>query len=153
MRQLLLALKFGGRERIASSLGALAGEMWCRPGGLEGYAAVVPVPLSRERRRERGFNQAERIARTVAKQAGLGVRRRLLVKRRDSPPQAGLTAVSRRSNVAGSYRASIPTELRGRDLLLVDDVLTTGATADAAVKALRRAGAGAVDVLTLARVP
>lgn len=153
MRRLLLALKFGGRERIASVLGALAGEMWCRPGGLEGYAAIVPVPLSRKRRRERGFNQAERIAKSIARHAGLRLRRRLLVKKRDSPPQAGLAAASRRRNVRGSYRASIPTHLKGCELLLVDDVLTTGATADAAAKALVRAGARAVDVLTLARVP
>jgi ComF family protein len=149
---LLLALKFGGRERIASVLGTLVGQMWCRPGGLEGHAAVVPVPLSRRRWRERGFNQAERIAKVVGRHAGLRVHTRLLVKKRDSPPQAGLTAASRRRNVTGSYRASIPAALEGRELLLVDDVLTTGATADAAAKALLRAGASAVDVLTLARV-
>ena len=66
--------------------------------------------------------------------------------------QAGLSASARRKNVASVYRASIPRSLQGRDLLVVDDVLTTGATVEAAARALRRGGAGAVDVLTLARV-
>lgn len=147
------ALKFGGRERIAHVLGTLAAEAWVRPGKLEGYAAVIPVPLSSKRRRERGFNQAELIARAVVKHAAIPIRRRLLVKKRDCPPQTGLSASARRRNVASVYRASIPRSLRSRDLLLVDDVLTTGATAEAAARALRRGGCGAVDVLTLARVP
>jgi len=145
-------LKFRGRERIAHVLGTLAAALWLRPGKLEGYAAVVPVPLSPKRRRERGFDQAELIARAVAKHAAIPLRRRLLVKKKDCPPQTGLSASARRKTVASVYRASIPRLLRGRGFLVVDDVLTTGATAEAAVRALRRAGAGAVDVLTLARV-
>ncbi len=146
------ALKFGGRERIAHVLEALAAELWVRPGKLEGHAAVLPVPLSGKRRRERGFNQAELIARAVAQNAAIPIRGRLLVKKRDCPPQAGRSASARRKNVASVYRASIPRSLQGRDLLVVDDVLTTGATVEAAARALRRGGAGAVDVLTLARV-
>jgi len=146
------ALKFGGRERIAHVLGALAADLWVRPGELEGFVAVVPVPLARKRQRERGLNQAELIARAVSQNAAIPIRGRLLVKKRDCPPQAGLSVSARRKNVASVYRASIPRLLRGRDFLVVDDVLTTGATAEAAARALRRAGAGAVDVLTLARV-
>jgi ComF family protein len=143
------ALKFGAREKIGSVLGALTAEMWALPE----YAAVIPVPLSRKRRRERGFNQAEAVARSVAKRVGAPVRSRVLVKQKDCPPQAGLSASSRRRNVSGVYRASLPVSLQGEVLLLVDDVLTTGATAESAARVLRRAGAGAVDVLTLARVP
>lgn len=152
VRDLLLALKFDGRERVASALATITARTWCRPGGLDGYAGVVPVPLSRRRQRERGFNQAERIARTVAGIAEVPLCRRILAKTSERPPQAGLSASARQQNAAGAYRASLSLPLRGRDLLLVDDVLTTGATADAAAKALRRAGARSVDVLTLARV-
>ena len=70
-----------------------------------------------------------------------------------SRSQAGLSAAARRANARSAYRARLPRALRGKPLLLVDDVLTTGATAESAARALLVAGAGAVDVLTLARVP
>lgn len=114
---------------------------------------MIPVPLSPARRRERGFNQAELIARAVAREARLPLRRRVLKKTKECPPQTGLSAAARRTNVASAYRARLPRSLRGKTLLLVDDVLTTGATAESAARALLAAGAGAVDVLTLARVP
>ena len=146
------ALKFGGCERIAAVLGEIAGRRWIREGQLGGYAAIVPVPLSRKRRLRRGFNQAERIAQAVASLAAAELRPALLDKLGERPPQAGLSAAERKRNASGAYRASIPTALRGRDVLLVDDVFTTGATVEAAARALRRAGAGSVDVLTIARV-
>lgn len=153
VRLSLHALKFGGRRRVASLLGRRAGRMWVVSGELRGASAVIPVPLSPARRRERGFNQAELIARAVAREARLPLRRRVLKKTKECPPQTGLSAAARRTNVASAYRARLPRSLRGKTLLLVDDVLTTGATAESAARALLAAGAGAVDVLTLARVP
>jgi ComF family protein len=153
VRLCLHALKFGGRRRLASVLGREAARSWVIWGELRGAAAVVPVPLSRGRKRERGFNQAEIIARAVAREARVPLRARILRKTKERPPQAGLSASARRTNVASAYRARLPRSLRGKTVLLVDDVLTTGATAEAAARALLAAGAGAVDVLTLARVP
>jgi ComF family protein len=145
-------LKFRGRRRLASLLGREAARRWVLSGDLWGAAALVPVPLSRKRRRERGYNQAALIARAVSRESGIPIRARILKKIRERPPQAGLSREARRKNVAGVYRASLPPSLRGETLLLVDDVLTTGATADSASRALLAAGAGAVDVLALARV-
>jgi len=153
VRRALHALKFGGRERVASVLGRVAALNLCGPHGLHGYAAVVPVPLSRGRRRARGFNQAERIARVVAPVVGSPLRGRLLMKRGDPPPQAGLSRAGRRRNAHHAYRARVPRALAGASVLLVDDVMTTGATAEAATRALLGAGIGSVDVLTVARVP
>ncbi|TDI41000.1 MAG: ComF family protein [Acidobacteria bacterium] len=153
VRRLLLALKFGGRARLGTLFGRLAAERWCRAGELEDYAAVIPLPLSSRRRRARGFNQAAIAARAVAAIAGAPMRPRLLVKTKDNRPQAGLSASARKSNVSGAYRGRVPRKMAGCKLLLVDDVLTTGATANSAARALLRAGAGAVDVLTIARVP
>lgn len=152
VRRLVHAFKFGGRERLGAMLVRAAPPEWRAASGLEGYAAVVPVPLSRGRYRERGFNQAQRIARALARGTTTRVREGTLRKRSGRPPQAGLTGAGRRRNAAGAYRARLPEALRGRDLLLVDDVLTTGATADAAAGALVSAGARAVDVMVLARV-
>jgi ComF family protein len=131
----------------------MAGRSRVAAGDLEGVAAVIPIPLSPGRLRERGFNQAELIARAVAREMGLPLRRRVLKKTKERPPQAGLSAAARRANARSAYRARLPRALRGKPLLLVDDVLTTGATAESAARALLVAGAGAVDVLTLARVP
>ena len=152
VRLCLHALKFGGRRRLAGVLGRRAGERLVASGVLEGASALVPVPLSRRRRRERGFNQAELIAHGVSRASGVPLSSRVLWKMGERPPQSGLSAGARRRNAAGVYRAKLPQALRGRDLLLVDDVLTTGATAEAASRALLRAGASAVDVLVLARV-
>jgi ComF family protein len=153
VRLSLHALKYGGRRRVAEILGRRAGRTWVASGELSGASAVIPVPLSPRRKRERGYNQAELIAKAVAREARLPLRRRVLKKTKECPPQAGLSASSRRTNVRSAYRARLPRSLRGKTLLLVDDVLTTGATAEAAALALLAAGAGAVDVLTLARVP
>lgn len=153
VRLCLHALKFGGRRRIASVLGSRASRSWVASGELEGASAVIPIPLSRRRKRERGFNQAEIIARAVAREAGIPLRARVLKKTKERPPQAGLSAAARRTNVVSAYHARLPRSLHGKAVLLVDDVLTTGATAEAASRALLAAGAGAVDVLTLARVP
>lgn len=152
VRLCLHALKYARRRRLAGAFGRAAARRWVSA-ELSGASAIVPVPLSRKRRRERGFNQSELIARAVAREVSIPLRTRVLRKTSDTLPQAGLSASARRNNVSGVYRARLPEGLRGKVVLLVDDVLTTGATAEAAAGALLAAGARAVDVLTLARVP
>lgn len=152
LKECLLQFKFGGRHRLGSSLGRLLFERTLLAGQLPVPAAVVAVPLHRRRRRQRGYNQAELLAESVAGFIGAPLKRRVLRKLEDRPPQAELSAASRWSNASGAYRAVVPPSLEGKDLLLVDDVFTTGATVESCARALRRAGAGAVDVLTVARV-
>lgn len=153
VRQLLHHVKFGRCERLASILGRELARRFSEDDSHGGYHAVVPVPLSRRRRLTRGFNQAERVAESVARFVEAPVRPRLLTKTEDRPPQAGLSAKARLDNARGAYRARVPSQLEGGDVLLVDDVLTTGATVESASRALRKGGIAAVDVLTLARVP
>jgi ComF family protein len=114
------------------------------------YDAIVPVPLHWERRWRRGFNQSELLAKQISK------RRRIpLVKalRRIRPTmnQSGLTAAGRRRNIAGAFQPKPGAEVRGKRVLLIDDVFTTGVTASACAAALKRAGAVSVSLLTLAR--
>lgn len=144
-------LKFGGRHRLAGPLGRLAFERCVRSGDLTAPAAVVPVPLHRGRRRERGYNQAALIARSVADSLGVPMRARILLKAKERRPQSELGAGGRWTNAAGAYRARVPRCFEGRRILLVDDVLTTGATAEACTQALLKGGVRTVDVLTVAR--
>jgi ComF family protein len=113
------------------------------------FDVVAPVPLHWRRRWQRGFNQSELLARAVARRYGLPVLD-VLRRKRATPTQAGLSNARRRSNVAGAF--TVRGAVSGRRILLVDDVMTTGATAAACAAALKRAGARHVAVLALARV-
>ncbi len=115
---------------------------------------IVPTPLARLRLLGRRYNQAQILADEVARQTGKPVRPMALVRTRSTGRQIGLSRSKRRQNVAGAF--SVPANssslVAGAAILLIDDVITTGATADAAAKALKQAGARRVDVLALARV-
>jgi ComF family protein len=139
------AFKYGGRAALARPLGIwLAARAPPPPGAL-----VVSVPLARGRRIERGYDQAALLADELARAAGGRRGRGLLRRVRETPPQVGRAREERARNVAGAFEAS--GDVAGRDVALVDDVVTTGATADAAASALRRAGARSVVVVALAR--
>lgn len=112
---------------------------------------IVPVPLHPGRLRQRGFNQALLLARSFFP-GSRSIRSGLLVRHRATPPQTGLSGEARRRNLKGAFQVPAPEEIVGRNVLLVDDVFTTGATVDECARALRRAGAAEVQVLTLARV-
>ncbi len=111
---------------------------------------VVPVPISPSRRNERGYNQAALLARPIAIYHGLAYRPGLLRKKRDTHTQVGLTIEQRKANVEGAFAAE-EKEVGGADVLVVDDVTTTGATLNACAQALLEAGAKTVHCLTLAR--
>ncbi len=152
LKDLVLLCKFRGQAVLADPLAdlilrALADE----PGLWDGVDGLVAVPLHARRRRERGFNQAERIARRIGRRRGLAVLRRALVRVRNVPPQSSLRASDREANVRGAFAVRKPERVRGRTLLLVDDVATTGATLRACARALRAAGAVEVRAVTAAR--
>jgi len=114
-------------------------------------ALVIPMPLTPRRLRERGFNQAAQIARVVARSLRVPCALRALERTRDAPPQSKLGRRARRANLRGAFRCRV--RLAGRRVALVDDVITTGATARAAAQALLRAGASRVDIWAIARTP
>lgn len=146
----LHAFKYRGIHRLAPRL-ALA--MLPRTPPAMDAPVVVPVPLHRARLRARGFNQSALLATHLGRALGWPVAMRLLVRTRDTPSQTALTAAARRSNVADAFAVRRTGDADGRSVLLVDDVWTSGATTEAAARALRADGARAVDVLTFARVP
>jgi ComF family protein len=119
---------------------------------VEGSDVLVPVPLHPRRLRERGFNQSTLLAREIGRRVGRPCGERALVRRKDTSPQAGLTAAARRRNVAGAFAVRRRGQVAGRVVTLVDDVFTTGATAYACARALEEAGAREVRLLSVARV-
>jgi ComF family protein len=111
---------------------------------------IVPIPLAAGRSRERGYNQAELLARPLAAHSGVPWRNDLLVRQRETLPQKGLQPGERRKNLRGAFRAERG-NAQGLRVCVVDDIMTTGATLDAAAYALKRAGAKRVYALSLAR--
>jgi ComF family protein len=153
VRAALHDLKYAGERRLAEPLGAAVARRWARVGS--GTEIVVPVPVHAERERRRGYDQAALIAEVVARQLGLPAVL-ALERRRATVAQFELGRDERAANVADAFRlrASDPMAARaiaGRWVLLVDDVVTTGATLAACASALERGGALAVSAITVAR--
>lgn len=151
LREAVLRLKHDSGEPLAEELGGLLATV--RKESLTAFRsdAVVPVPLHWWRRLARGYNQSETVARTLADGLGLPCRPTWLVRTRPTPTQRAQSAAARWENVRGAFRVRRGAAVRDARVLLVDDVLTTGATADAAATALRQAGAAQVVVAVLAR--
>ena len=160
LRAAVLQLKFQRRERLGKRLGELLAMVWGRVE--EAYPGerpvVVPVPLHPSRQRERGFNQAELLAlglcQALARSDRAAVPRietRCLRRTRPTAPQTGLSLRARQENVRGVFSVVRPERVRERLVVLVDDVMTTGATLSACAGALKGVGARAVFALALAR--
>ena len=146
---MVLALKSSARLDLALPLARLLARAF--PAGVAPADCVAAVPLSPERRAERGYNQSELLASALAQELRLPIEAQLLVRVRHDVPQQSLTLEARRRNVRGAYAATRP--MGGRSVLLVDDVMTTGATLDEAAGALLASGAGRVCVAVVARTP
>jgi ComF family protein len=143
-------LKYQGVIELADPLGKLLAQTYQRH-HLQADI-VLPVPLHPERQRQRGFNQATLLARACARQLGIPWDERLLIRRRATSSQVGLTASERRANVAAAFSLPSSTRrIRERTILLIDDVSTTGATLEACARPLLDAGAQAVWGLVLAK--
>ncbi|KAB7647434.1 ComF family protein [Polymorphobacter fuscus] len=149
-RTVLLAMKHGDRQHLAA---VMAPHMLRAAADLlVPDAVLVPVPLHRWRLWRRGFNQAAVLAQELARLSGMAVDVTVLARVKATPPSAGMGRKARAANVRGAFRVVDKARVRGRDVVVIDDVLTTGATADACARHLRRAGARSVSVLTFARV-
>ncbi|MBX9842922.1 MAG: ComF family protein [Xanthobacteraceae bacterium] len=151
-RALVHALKYGDRIDLAPVMGR-----WMARAGrevLQGADALVPVPLHWRRLWARRFNQSALLSQTMSRETGVDVNDTALRRIKPTAQQVGLTQSERAQNVQGAFGvpADRKAEVAGRRLVLVDDVLTSGATSDACARALLRAGAQSVDLVVFARV-
>jgi ComF family protein len=151
VRQAILLFKYGGRPSLGRHLGRLMADATDRLFESSAFDLLIPVPLHPTRERERGFNQAALLAREVGRRCGLPVGHRLLRRVKSTQTQSGGRR-DREANVKGACQVARPERVQDHRLLLVDDVLTTGATVNECAKALLAAGAAEVAVYTLARV-
>ena len=156
LRELIHLLKYENVRPAASVLGLMLADAIRRiePGFATETVLLLPVPLHRARRRGRGFNQAGLIASAALKHFPAGRLRLVsedLLRQRETASQTGLTTHQRRENIRGAFRVSRPQAVAGREVLLVDDVYTTGATVSECARVLVRAGASRIWVATVAR--
>jgi ComF family protein len=157
LRDLIHMLKYQQVRPAANVLGRMLAEVigGFEPSWGDAHLVMIPVPLFAAKLRQRGFNQAELIARAALKLLASGERYTLqkdvLERSRDTQSQTGLSPHQRRQNLRGAFRVKDRDKISGREVLLVDDVFTTGATASECARVLRRAGAARVWVATVAR--
>ena len=151
LRECVLRLKRPGHEALAAATGAL---LWARQAGMLADAAadaILPVPMHWARRLLRRTNSPELVAGTLAARLQLPVWHRVLRRSRHTRKQGPMLRTQRLRNVRGAFRLRDDVDVRGKRLILVDDVLTTGATCDEVARVLRRAGAAHITVAVLAR--
>jgi ComF family protein len=147
-RGLALRLKYGRKIAIAKTMARYMAPL-IEAGG---SGLLVPVPLHRSRLWQRGFNQSAIVARELSRHTGLETDATLLKRVKRTPPLKGLSLQQRRRVVAGAFKVRDRSAIAGRTVVLVDDVLTTGSTANACARELRRAGAARVELISWARV-
>ena len=151
LREAIRYFEYEDTRVLAKPLGDLLSQGWLNPSiGVQDIDLIVPVPLHPRRERERGFNQAALLARRMGANLGLSVADGVLKRTKQTRPQVGLSAQERRRNVDNAFQCVGPV-LTGTQVLLVDDVCTSGSTLEAACRALREGGASFVWASTLAR--
>ncbi len=159
LRQSLLGFKYGRNMRAGKALAGLTAhhfplvqERQAEQADREDYDRIIPVPLHISRLRWRGFNQSLIFARAIGQRIKAPVDPWLLSRSRPTPPQTKLSREDRRANVRGAFQVNTPAQAKGKRVLLVDDVYTSGATVEECARTLYQNGARSVDVFTVARV-
>ena len=147
-RSLAIRLKYGRKVAIARTMAHYMAPLV----KAQNDAVLIPVPLHRTRIWTRGFNQSALVAREISRRLGIAIDPLALRRTRRTPPLKGMSMQQRRRTVAGAFKVAEKAAVAGKTVILVDDVLTTGSTAEACARALKRAGAARIELVSWARV-
>jgi Predicted amidophosphoribosyltransferases len=147
-RGLAIRLKYGRKVAIARTMARYMAPLVGEGSDL----LLVPVPLHRSRLWGRGFNQSALVAHELSRRLGIAADPLALARTRRTPPLKGMSPLQRRKTVAGAFRVRDKTKVTGKTVILIDDVLTTGSTAEACARTLKRAGAARIELVSWARV-
>ena len=150
IRKLIHALKYNGRKEIGKMLGELYGTILSESGFMHDIDIIVPVPLHPARQRKRGYNQSEYIAYGLSEATKVAVKNNIIRRIEQTDSQTKRGRYERWENVKGLFFVPEPQEIRGKHILVVDDVITTGSTMEACVNALHEAGEVKVSIVALA---
>ncbi len=150
IRKLIHKLKYKGIQEIGEELGKIYGHNLKESGFMDDIDLIIPVPLHKTRQRKRGFNQSELISRGISAATGLTVDNMALVRAEVSDTQTKRTRYGRWMNVEGIFQVRLPENIKGKHILLVDDVITTGSTIDACAGELLKIEGVKVSAVALA---
>ncbi len=148
-RRLALKLKYGRKVAVAKTMARYMSPLL---GADDAQRILIPVPLHRSRLWQRGFNQSAIVGRELSRLSGIQMEPERLCRVKRTPPLKGMSPLQHRRAVAGAFKVRDASAIDGQTIVLVDDVLTTGATANACARALRRAGAARVELISWASV-
>ncbi len=151
MRELIHAYKFGGRKYLKNFFARSLVRFIRRHLSGRRFDAVAAVPMDPEKKRSRGFNQSELLSAPIARALKMSDASRELTRKKSDSPQALLAKTDRKTNVKNRFAVKNTADFKAKNVLLIDDILTTGHTASECAKALKNAGAASVTVLTCAR--
>ncbi len=144
-------IKYEGGRRLGRFIGNIVGELLSREMDFRKFDMMAPVPLHLIRKRERGYNQSELLCKGIVCHIDIPVYNNLIVRRRNTPSQTKLDGLQRQENVEGAFYVTSPEVVTGKKIILVDDVVTTGATMNSCAKSLINAGACCVVGISIAR--
>ena len=150
VQQLIHLLKYKGKRSVGTRLGVMLAQVLRDRPRWQEADLIIPVPLHKSRLRERGYNQSFLIGKALGEKLRKPLRPELLVRKRSTRSQTKLNVAERIENVSGAFRVNHPEQLDGKRIILVDDIITTGATADACSRSLLNAGVKEVLVATVA---
>ena len=151
IREKILQYKFEDKAYLANCIYEFFMNNEKIYGFLKKYDIIIPVPISLARRRERGYNQSEIIARKISKMVGIPIETQVLKKEKHNQPQSSLNKKQRKENVKNVYKIQNELKIQRKEILLLDDIYTTGATANECAKMLKQAGGERIGILTIAK--